>query len=316
MIELDDDENTSTEQTPEGFYPIRTVASLTGVNSITLRAWERRYGLLKPHRTPSGHRLYSQQDIDLINRVVELLDKGLAISQAKKRLDQEAKLPGATPTEAMAGADLWASYQQRMINALVRFDEEGLEATYNEALSLYPVDIVTTRLVVPLLRNLGRRWELQEGNVAEEHFFTTYLRNKLGARLHHQSARRRGPKLIAACLPGEFHEVGLLLFCLSAASRDYRIVLLGANMPLRELPLVQERTQADAVVLSASRALTSEHLQEDLAHLVTQIKGAVFVGGGISVQHHDAVVRAGAIPVGDDMHQALRRIDEALADRP
>ena len=65
----------------EGLYPIRTVSSLTGVNSITLRAWERRYGLIKPVRTPKGHRLYTQNDIDLIQQVLELLDKGISIGQ-------------------------------------------------------------------------------------------------------------------------------------------------------------------------------------------------------------------------------------------
>lgn len=64
-----------------GLYPIRTVAALTGINAVTLRAWERRYGLIRPRRTPRGHRLYSRQDIERIQRTVELLDRGLAISQ-------------------------------------------------------------------------------------------------------------------------------------------------------------------------------------------------------------------------------------------
>jgi len=73
-------------------YPIRTVSSLTGVNAITLRAWERRYGLIKPVRTPSGHRLYTRTDIDMIHRIVALLDKGIAIGQVRTALAPALRL--------------------------------------------------------------------------------------------------------------------------------------------------------------------------------------------------------------------------------
>ncbi len=70
-----------------GLVPIRTVSTLTGVNSVTLRAWERRYDLIKPIRTPKGHRLYSMADVDLIHQVVALLDSGISIGQARQALD-------------------------------------------------------------------------------------------------------------------------------------------------------------------------------------------------------------------------------------
>ncbi|WP_455375931.1 MerR family transcriptional regulator, partial [Kaarinaea lacus] len=194
----------------EELYPIRTVSSLTGVNSITLRAWERRYGLITPIRTPKGHRLYTQTDIDLIQQVLELLDKGISIGQVKDYL----KGKGAQTINETA-TDPWSNYQRRMLNAIVRFDTNGLDQTYNDALSLYPIDLVTKHLVFPLLKELGVRWAEKEGSIAEEHFFGAYLRNKLGARFHHHAANQDGPLLVAACLPGEHHEVGLMLFCLS-----------------------------------------------------------------------------------------------------
>lgn len=297
----------------DAHYPIRTVSTLTGVNAVTLRAWERRYGLLRPIRSATGHRLYTQKDVELIHKLVQLLDSGIPISQARKRLQQEfgertvATQPSATPL-----ADTWARYQQHMISAVSRFDQERLESTYNEALSLYPVDIVTAKLILPLLRALGQRWETAQGSVAEEHFFSAYLRNKLGARLHHLASHRHGPKIVAACLPGEFHEVGLLLFCLSAAARDYRIILLGANMPLEELPLVMKRSQSQALILSGGEAQSTEALERGLKTLTAAVRQPVFVGGVVAARYHDALVRAGVLPVGDDISHALRRIDEAL----
>lgn len=288
-------------------FPIRTVSSLTGVNSVTLRAWERRYGLIRPKRTPKGHRLYSREDIDLINRVLALLDKGVSIGQVRDALArQEASQASGEP------ADAWTRYRNRMIAAIIRFDEAGLEDSYNEALSLYPVSDVTNKLVVPLLRELGRRWETAEGSIAEEHFFGVYLRNKLGARFHHRTRNARGPRLLAACLPGEAHEIGLLLFALSAVAHDFRMVMLGADLPLNELVMALKRSDADCIVLSGAIQPSDEVIEKDLPDLVNRIDRPVCVGGLASVMKRDAISRAGAIPLGEDIEQAIRKLSGIL----
>ncbi|ALP52736.1 hypothetical protein Tel_05980 [Candidatus Tenderia electrophaga] len=295
----------SAEGLPEsGLYPIRTVASLTGVNPITLRAWERRYGLLTPLRSDKGHRLYTHKDIDLINQVVELLHKGVPISQTKSYLNQQA------PQEALEGP--WPDYQRRMLNAVVRFDDQSLEGAYNEALSLHPIDMVTARLVVPLLQTLGKRWASRAGSIAEEHFFGAYMRNKLGARFHHEASRARGPRLVAACLPGEQHETGILLASLSVMARGYRVVLLGADTPLAELRDPCRRTEACGVLLSGSMIPTDEVLHRQLPALVQDVTVPVFIGGQTALQFNDAIVAAGAIPLGTDIPTALKRIEAEL----
>lgn len=292
---------------PPDLYPIRTVATLTGVNAITLRAWERRYGLIKPVRTDSGHRLYTQDDIDTIHRVVALLDKGMAISQVRPAL--------ATPAAAGSRAaedGPWTGYRERMITAISRFDENRLEDIYNELLSLYPADLATAKVLLPLLVDLGTRWENAEGSVAEEHFFGVYLRNKLGARFHHRSRQNTGPKLLAACLPGEHHEVGLLLFALAAHDQGFRLVLLGADMPLTELGYAARRARADAIVLSGSIEPLPGLLDVDLAKLTEEAGRPVFVGGLIAVGHRDAIVAAAAVPIGNDIAAGLKRIGDTL----
>lgn len=288
-------------------YPIRAVSALTGVNSITLRAWERRYGLIKPVRTPKGHRLYTREDIDLIHKVTALLDKGVAISQVRAALGLRQEADTVKPV-----TDQWTDYRATMISAISRFDENRLEETYNQAQSLYPTDIVTRRLLLPLLEELGRRWETAEGSVAEEHFFGVYLRNKLGARFHHRYRGNQGPKLMLACLPGEEHEIGMLLFALAAHDHGYRMILLGVNMPLAELPVAVKRAQADAVVLSASLDPQPGVLGEQLPQLVETAKVPVFIGGKISTAHHDDIIRAGAKSLGADIEPGLKRLGEIL----
>jgi DNA-binding transcriptional MerR regulator len=290
-----------------GRFPIRTVSSLTGVNAITLRAWERRYGLIKPIRTPKGHRLYTQNDIDLIQQVLELLDRGISIGQVKGYLEGKSE-----PSVTDAADDPWSSYQRRMLNAIVRFDTNTLDQIYNDALSLYPIDLVTKRMILPLLKTLGLRWEEKEGSVAEEHFFGAYLRNKLGARFHHHVAQN-GPLLVAACLPEEQHEIGLMLFCLSALNKGYRLVYLGADTPLAELASPVIRSKADAVVLSGSVVTNPSDLSQGLSALVASIDVPVFVGGNTATRHTDVIEAAGAIPLGTDNSQALHKINEVIA---
>ena len=182
-------------------------------------------------------------------------------------------------------------------------------------LSFYPVDIVTSRLIVPLLRELGERWAQGLGSIAEEHFFSVFLRNKLGARFHHLNRDRRGPKLLGACLPGEQHEVGLLLFALAALDRDYRVVLLGPNTPLSELPPVVERAAIQAIVLAGSADLAAMVIERELPTLCRAVAMPVFVGGRVVTRHSDGIVAAGAIPLDDDLNGALRGIDATLARR-
>jgi DNA-binding transcriptional MerR regulator/methylmalonyl-CoA mutase cobalamin-binding subunit len=293
----------------QALYPIRTVSELTGVNAITLRAWENRYGLIEPVRKSSGHRLYTQEHIDLINRVVGLLDRGMRIGQVSAEL-----LSATEPASEISDVkqDHWSRYINGMIAAIIRFDEDGLERIYGEALSHYPVQVVTEKLLTPLLRELGERWYAGRGSVAEEHFFGFYLRNKLGARFHHRARNQVGPKLMLACLPKDMHEIGLLLFALEASERGFQTVLLGANMPLDELPAAIEKTGSDALVLSGVIEPDKAVLETQLPQLIKTVSIPVFLGGKITAKNFDSLRKTGLHLIGTDIETGLKQISAAL----
>ena len=297
----------SAEPNNSGVYPISTVSSITGVNAITLRAWERRYGLLKPMRTEAGHRLYTNADIELIKNILALLDEGVAISRVTDALKdtQQGEI-----SELDAGP--WQRYQSTMLEAVAGFNEGTLETVYNEAMSLYPVDVVTKNLLLPLMQTLGKRWTQETVGIAEEHFFSVFMRNKLGARFHHRNLQNNGPRIVAACLPGEHHEFGLLLFALSAHARGYRIILLGADMPLAQLPEVVKRSHSDAIVLSASSSSVTEDIDEDMSALVSLCKVPVFIGGTFAQKHRQSLEDLGAQTLGDDLIVGLHVIGKHL----
>lgn len=290
-------------------FPIRTVSALTGVSTVTLRAWERRYGLIRPVRTPSGHRLYTHAHVEEIRRVLALVERGIPVSRVRQVLDADA----AGRASGQDGGP-WTGYQQRMSSAIAALDETALDEVYDEALSLHPVEHVTRRVVLPLLERLGERWQQLDGAIAEEHFFATYLRSKLGARLQHRMRYATGAKIVVACAPGEHHEVGLLLFALEARDAGLRPVLLGADTPLPEIAIAQHRSGADGVVVAVAVDPAEGLFERDLPALVAAVAVPVFVGGAASVRNRRAIVTAGAIPLGSDLEDGIRLLGATLFD--
>jgi DNA-binding transcriptional MerR regulator len=291
-------------------FPIRTVSALTGINPITLRTWERRYHLIEPVRTPKGHRLYTKEHIAMLTRVVELLERGIPISRITYASITESMDSAATQEQMF-----WQRMIKRMSDAVHRFDESILENTYNEALSLYPIETVTHKLLLPMLERLGKRWDSGEGTIAEEHFFGVYLRNKLGARFHHKKRLENAPTFVTACIPGERHEIGLLLFALSAYDHGYRCILLGADIPLNELTGAVNQSGASGIVLSASLIQNAYEFEKSLKALVDSTAVPVFVGGFASLVSKGLIENTGATALGMDFDAGLNKIIETCKIR-
>lgn len=131
---------------PEGLFPIRTVAQLTGANPITLRAWGRRYGLIQPVRTAKGHRLYSAEDIHTIRRILGFLDQGMGIGQVARLLASTGR--GGTPSPP-------PSFMSDYRAALTRLDEAALDRLDAEGLGFTQPDALLLHVLLPLLDELA-----------------------------------------------------------------------------------------------------------------------------------------------------------------
>jgi cobalamin-dependent methionine synthase I len=187
-----------------------------------------------------------------------------------------------------------------------------LDSTYSDALSLYPVDVVNQRLVSPLLRIIGERWKEREAGISEEHFFSVYLRNKLGARIHHLNQNSSGPLLILACLPGEYHEIGLLLFALATVNFGYRVLILGSNTPLEQLPKVLQQQTCAGIVLSGSAKPSRSLFDSELSELVKTSAVPVFIGGKTAAKYQQKIEASGAIYLGESISAGLRSMSQLL----
>jgi MerR family transcriptional regulator, light-induced transcriptional regulator len=290
-------------------FPISRVAEVTGVPTVTLRAWERRYEFLKPHRTEAGHRLYTADHIALVKRVVALVDSGLPVSRVNDMLVAERRESG------QGSARNWREIQEQMLAAVCEFDEHKLNQIYEQLLTRFSDVSLTREVIIPLMQRLGTSWERGEIGVAEEHFFSLYLRNKLGSRWHHGYHSRAGARVVVACMPGERHEYGLLFFALLARARGLDPLLLGADMPLAELPRVVSVTRAVAVVISATVVPGWQVVERDLSALCSQLEVPVFLGGQGTRDIEASATSVGAIVVGQELAEGLEHIHRHLLER-
>ena len=302
-------------------FPIRILSEKTTVGTSTLRAWERRYGLLTPERTPKGHRLYSESDVKRVHKILDLLDDGHSLPVITDMLAANKNNKGnkATPEKKLVSEEtssVWTAFVESTLVATRDFNVERMDAIYNEATSLYPIDLVIARLIEPVLNNLGTGWiEHPERGVAEEHFYTSWLKNRIGARFQHSYSHAKGTRIVCACLPGSFHEVGLMLFALSALARGYRVLYFGADLPLNQLSYITQRSAAKAVVLGAHMQLNNELNTELITH-ISDLDIPVFIGGYDENIDTSTVQTSGGILLGSNIPVALRIFESYVKAHP
>ena len=312
----DTDQDRSSPAQSQAFkrFPIRVLSERTGVGTSTLRAWERRYGLITPERTPKGHRLYSETDVARIERILVLLEEGHSLQHMVQTLAESEDSLIETASAGEPSSD-WQTLQSKCLDAIRDFSSERLEALFNEVSSLYPIDLVTEKLIEPVLEHLGTSWRGRVGGIAEEHFFSSWLRNRLGKGFQQAAGQARGARIICACMPGSHHEIGLTLFALSAMARGYRVLYFGANLPLEEIPHIAERSAAKGIVLSA-HARVSSNADQRLADLMQQLDTPIFLGGPGSAHHSKSFEQAGGIPLGPRISVALKVLASHIPPNP
>lgn len=237
----------------EGWLPIREVARITGVNAVTLRAWERRYGLIVPHRTAKGHRLFSAAHIQRIQHILTWLNRGVSVSQVKPLLD-------LAPSHREPVDNDWLAWSQAMTLAITELAGRRLDDNFNQVMSLYPAHTLCEQLLIPLLSELEQRWQGQFGAQLERVFFSSWLRSKLGARIYHNNRSLKGkPILLINHSPQPF-EAQLWLTAWLVSSSHCPVEVFDAPLPGGELALAVERLKSPAVVLYSSQTLNPQQL--------------------------------------------------------
>jgi DNA-binding transcriptional MerR regulator len=249
-----------------GQVRIGELARRTGVTVELLRAWEKRYGLLQPSRTNSGYRLYSPADEERIARMQRGLADGLAAAEAARAALEEPVLGGGNLSDAAA----------ELRSALEVYDDATAQSALDVLLATFTFETVARDVMVPLLREIGERWERGEISVAQEHFASSLLRGRLMS-IARGWDRGVGPRAVLACAPAERHELMLIIFGIALRAQGWRITYLGADTPVESI------NSDDHVVISATSSDHFEAAAREIKALAKKVDVSI-AGTGASEQ--------------------------------
>lgn len=234
----------------EGAIRIGELSRRVGVSPELLRAWETRYRLVTPERTPGGLRLYSAADERRVRVMQREMASGLSAAEAA-RVALRSELPAVSVAEVLEDLDA----------TLGRLDETSAQAALDRAFASLSLPVVIGDVLLPFLRSLGDRWEAGQKTVAEEHFASHVIAGRL-RNLARGWGEGTGPRVVLACPEGERHELGLICFGLLLRERGWSVSYLGADTPLDDpaIPRLDPRlvviaTTTEAPLIEAAAAI-------------------------------------------------------------
>jgi len=303
-------------------HPVRLVANRTGLSPHVLRAWERRYAVVAPHRSQGGQRLYSDHDVERLRRLSQLTGRGHSISRIAslpleelERLEEQA--PSA-PAVRRAGEDESSAAAELVgeaLRAVRRLDAEELQAVLQRGAITLGGPVFLDEVVAPAVEAVGDGWSRGALSVAKEHMSTAVFRRVLEWQLGAYRVDDDMPRLVVATPPGESHELGALMVAVSAVGQGWGITYLGPDLPVVELLAAARDIEARAVALSTVYSPNDEKL---LAAVKATREGMpkrtpLIIGGAAANRLREPMGASGAIVLDSlpELRAQLRELREA-----
>jgi methanogenic corrinoid protein MtbC1 len=314
----------------DAVYNTRAVVQRTGVPADTIRAWERRYGVPQPQRTPGNQRLYSERDIAIVTWLRDQTREGLTISQAVSLLRSETAESAATGSAAIPDHDQlqmygpYSRYVTALVDALVRFEGLAADRIVEEAVAVIPVEDVCLHILSPALIEIGEQWKQGRIGVATEHYASRFVLRKLSALFNASQPERGLGPVLAACVEEEQHEIGLLLTSLFLARGGYRVVYLGADVPVPDLVQAVSDVRPRIVMLSVS---TAERLPMLVASITAVADASplyegldrplsIGYGGRVFIEHPEYRQGIPAEYLGSSARETVATVDRMMSGLP
>lgn len=309
----------SSESIPE--HTIAVVEHRTGISQHLLRAWERRYGVVTPVRTKTGLRLYSDADIERLRLVRVVTAAGRRVGRVTSlpldelrelaRRDASESIPAGRSERSVRGRGAGRSHTTDATDA-----DEHLRACFDAverldggaaytllmraAVALKPRGFIVG-VAVPLLRRVGDEWENGALPATHEHVLSVALRRVLSWLVEVLPAPAEAPLVMFGTLPGQRHEFGAMLAAAVAASRQWRVLYLGADLPVTDIAHAALLARAAVVAVSVLGPVEMRVLRRELAELRSALPESVslIVGGDTATTHARALRSSGATVLPD-----------------
>lgn len=293
-------------------YNIQAASSASGVLAITLRSWERRYGVPEPNRDTKGYRLYSQRDIAIARWLKDRVQQGIGISRAVNML--RVLEAGELPLQDAAPLH-FETLRDHLLDAVIALDEAAINRVVSQALMIGSVEDVAISLIQPALYEIGERWEAGTVSVTSEHVGSNLLRSYLAQLIRLTPPPLRDAEVVVGCAPGELHDIGALMLSLFLRRRGFRVIYAGANVEEESFVADTMGRRPAAICLSAARVPSAESLCRVFSRLSAEWAPLLGFGGRAYLEQPDLIAKTPGIYLGDDARLATRRLEAALLDR-
>jgi MerR family transcriptional regulator, light-induced transcriptional regulator len=236
-------------------YNIKEAAARSGVSVPTLRAWERRYGVVSPARTPAGYRLYDDQAIERLRRMRLLLGAGWRPREAAAEVLRDGSTGATGAGDAVEAGAVNAGALAGMVDRLVAsaavFDTGQVTVVLDEVFARVSFETAMEEVIFPALREVGRGWESGKLSVAAEHAVSNTIHRRLAG--HYEAARRPGerPHVMIGLPPGARHDLGALAFAVALRRLGLDTLYLGSDVPIESWVRSLRQTGARVAVIGA-----------------------------------------------------------------
>ena len=313
----------------EALFNLKAVVRQTGVKPDTLRAWQRRYGLPSPSRSPGGHRLYSQRDIDTIKWLTARQQEGLSIKRAVEQwrtIEADGRDPlqepvaaatqSAVPQPLYTGGETLEQMRHDWLDACLAYDEQKATMILNQAFALYPPETVAVQLLQRAVAQVGQGWYQGDVTVQQEHFCSAQIVARLETLVMAAPPPSRPGRIMVACPPDEHHIIGPLLLTFLLRRRGWEVIYLGADVPTERLETTVAVTKPKLVIMAAQQLHSAATLAE--AAEILQREGIPLAYGGLIINRLPELCRR--IPghfLGEALEAAPQVVESLMfAPRP
>jgi DNA-binding transcriptional MerR regulator len=309
------------EFSKEPKYTIKVLSERSGVRTVTLRAWERRYDLLEPERLDNNYRLYSERDIEVIRWITNRLDDGLSISTAVREYKNLRKngvwpdaLPSVLPPEPSKKPTYPPNiYADKLFTALTTRNEPEAKQILDSIQSMYDLKVIFFEILSPCLYEIGDAWYRGEIRIATEHYASSFIKGFLLNLLQAFPIYSAAPIVLVGCGPDEFHELASLMLSVLLRREGYQVEFLGQDLPVDDLVFYAEDAGADMVILSISSELSARPLYKMQAMLdKLPKKPKLGFGGRYFNENIRAREEMAGIFLGNTLDDAIQNVHDLL----
>ena len=269
-------------------FTIKDLENLSGIKAHTIRIWEQRYNFLKPQRTATNIRYYSNDELKTILNISLLNKYGYKISHINRMTNEEVR----NKLVSLTGQD---AQQERIVNDLIQhmidLDIETFEKILDQFILARGVEKTINQLIFPFMERIGVLWLTDHINPAQEHLITNVIRQKLIVGIENINTVFHLRTKILLFLPeNEHHELGLLYLNYMLKSRGIQTIYLGANVPLSDLEFVVQIKKPDYVYTHLTTVMKEFNFEKFLNHLKNRFSSVPILISGLLSQTYEKKV--------------------------